>query len=98
MVLRTSRPLFVDSYLQVTWLALCQWKKEQTALHDDMAFSLIFSVYFSLSFRLLLFARKMARRLASSPPPPQKNKKKKKKNKFIYELIYHLNINTTTKQ
>ena len=36
MVLRMSRPLFVRSYLQVTWWDLGQWKERKTASNDNV--------------------------------------------------------------
>ena len=39
-----SRSLFVDSYLQVTWGALCQWKGRNSSLNDNNIFLQIISV------------------------------------------------------
>ena len=39
-----SRPLFVGSYLQVTWWALCQWKGRNNYSNDNNIFLLIISV------------------------------------------------------
>lgn len=36
MVLSMSRPLFVDSYLQVTWWAFSHWKGKENASNDAL--------------------------------------------------------------
>ena len=43
-VLRMSRPLFVGSYLQVTWWVLGQWKARKNASNDNTGYSPGFSL------------------------------------------------------
>ena len=44
MTLRMSRPLFVSSYLQVTWWALGQWKGKKIAPNDDANYQLLYHI------------------------------------------------------
>ena len=47
MTLRVSRPLFVGSYVQVTWWALGNEKEEKCATNDDCFIIRSLSLFFN---------------------------------------------------